>query len=92
MANPITVTGFRLFPSLFDVLVTPLMKLGGLSRGEVEDSPGNVLSPTPEGEAVHGRWGRQWLRPVATVGLGVVAAGAGLGATAVRGVNRAGRP
>lgn len=92
LANPITVTGFRLFPALFDVLVTPLMKLGGLSRGEVEDSPGNVLAPTPEGEAVHGRWGRQWLRPAATVGLGVVAAGAGLAATAVRGVNRAGRP
>ncbi|WP_460932605.1 glycoside hydrolase family 3 N-terminal domain-containing protein [Phycicoccus ginsengisoli] len=33
------------------MLVTPLMKLGGISRGEVADSPSNGLSPTPEGEA-----------------------------------------
>ncbi len=51
--------GFRLLPAVFDVLVTPLMRLSGLGREEVANSPGNVLSPTPEGEAVHGRWSRR---------------------------------
>jgi NAD(P)-dependent dehydrogenase (short-subunit alcohol dehydrogenase family) len=66
-ANRIIVAGFHLFPAVFDLLVTPLMRLGGLSREETTDNPGNVLSPSPEGEAVHGRWGRHWLRPAAGV-------------------------
>ena len=59
LANGIVVSGFRLLPAVFDTLVTPLMKLGGLGRGETPDGPGNVLDPTPEGEAVHGRWPRK---------------------------------
>ncbi|GAA4717667.1 SDR family oxidoreductase [Pedococcus ginsenosidimutans] len=82
VANRVVVAGFRLLPAVFDVLVTPLMKAGGLSRDEALDSPGNVLAPTPEGEAVHGRWGRHWLRPVgAAAGL---AAGAVLASGAIR--------
>lgn len=57
LANRLTVAGFRLTPPAFDLLVTPLMRAGGLSRGPVENSPGNVLAPLPAGEAVHGRWG-----------------------------------
>lgn len=57
--NGVVVAGFRLLPAVFDVLVTPLMRLSGLGREEVANSPGNVLSPTPEGEAVHGRWSRR---------------------------------
>lgn len=65
--NPVIVFGFRFAPGVFDRLVTPLMGLGGLSRDEAPGSPGNVLSPQPEGEAVHGPWGRHWLRPVAAI-------------------------
>ena len=63
-ANRIVVAGFHLFPAVFDAIVTPLMRVGGLSREEAPHSPGNVLTPLPDGEAVHGRWGRHWLRPV----------------------------
>lgn len=59
LANGVVVAGFRLLPAVFDVLVTPLMRLGGLSRTEVDDGPGNVLDPTPDGESVHGRWPRR---------------------------------
>lgn len=55
-ANAIVVTGFRVFPAVFDRIVTPLMHVGGLSREEVANTPGNVLAPNPAGEAVHGRW------------------------------------
>lgn len=79
LANHISVLGFRMAPAVFDRIVTPLMSLGGLSRGEVENSPGNVLAPLPGGEAVHGRWGRQWMRGAALAG-----AAAGAGATIVR--------
>ena len=76
LADHISILGFRLAPAVFDRIVTPLMRAGGLSRGEVENSPGNVLSPLPAGEALHGQWGRHWLR-----GVGV--AGAAVGAAAV---------
>lgn len=74
VANHLVVTGFRLAPGVFDRIVTPLMRAGGLSRGEVANSPGNVLAPQPGGEGLHGRWGRHWLRPAATVGLVAAAA------------------
>ncbi len=56
LANHLTTAGFRLTPQVFDLLVTPLMRAGGLSRAEVENSPGNVLAPRPEADAVHGPW------------------------------------
>lgn len=61
LLNPLVVSGFRLLPGLFDAIVTPLMRAGGLSRRSAPAGPGNVLSPSPSGEAVHGRWGR-WAR------------------------------
>ena len=64
-ANHLAVTGFRLMPAVFDRLVTPLMRAGGISRSETANSPGNVLAPQPTGDALHGRWGRHWMRPVA---------------------------
>lgn len=67
LANHLTVAGFRLAPAVFDVLVTPLMRGGGLGRERTANSPGNVLEPVPAGEAVHGRWGRRWgMRPTVT--------------------------
>jgi len=75
LANPIAVLGFRALPGVYDLLVTPLMRLGGVSRDEAPHSPGNVLEPQPTGDAVHGAWGRHWLRPVG-VGAGVLVSGA----------------
>ncbi len=74
VANHLVVTGFRVAPAVFDRIVTPLMRVGGLSRAAAEDSPGNVLAPQPEGEALHGRWGRHWLRPAAALGAAAIAA------------------
>jgi NAD(P)-dependent dehydrogenase (short-subunit alcohol dehydrogenase family) len=74
LANAVALLGFRALPGVYDLLVTPLMRLGGISRDEAPASPGNVLEPQPSGDAVHGAWGRHWLRPV-TVGAGALASG-----------------
>jgi NAD(P)-dependent dehydrogenase (short-subunit alcohol dehydrogenase family) len=55
-ANLVTVLGFRVLPTVFDLLVTPLMELAGLQRTSVPESPGNVLEPTVAGEATRGPW------------------------------------
>jgi len=62
VGNPVMALAFRMVPRLYDALVTPLMSVIGLSRDKVAPHSGNVWHPTPDGEAVHGRWGRQWLR------------------------------
>jgi short-subunit dehydrogenase len=54
MLNPVMVFGYRALPSVFDLLVGPLMRVAGLSRDRVEPHAGNVLSPLPVGETVHG--------------------------------------
>lgn len=59
-ANWVIVTGFRLLPGVYDVLVGPLMRLFGQQRAEVEPHPGNVFEPDPAKEAVHGRWPHVW--------------------------------
>jgi NAD(P)-dependent dehydrogenase (short-subunit alcohol dehydrogenase family) len=57
LINPIAVLGFRLFPVVYDALVTPLLHLASLSaRPATQASNGNVLAPVPEGESEHGRW------------------------------------
>jgi len=61
-ANLVVRAGFTLLPRVFDLLVLPLMRVGGLSRQQVEPHDGNVFGPTPEGDAVHGSWGRPWQR------------------------------
>ncbi|MET0965761.1 MAG: SDR family NAD(P)-dependent oxidoreductase, partial [Nakamurella sp.] len=66
IANPIVVLGFRLLPAIFDLAVSPLMKLGGLSRRPLAAYPGTVLEPNPAGEAEHGFWGRLGGRTVQT--------------------------
>jgi NAD(P)-dependent dehydrogenase (short-subunit alcohol dehydrogenase family) len=80
LANPLTVFGFRFLPGVFDLLVTTLMNWGGQSRTRVGPHPGNVLEPHPAGEAMHGQWGRRWLRGVAA-GLAV---GSGAAVVAAR--------
>ena len=66
IANPLVVLGFRLLPAVFDRAVTPLMKVGGLSRRPLAAYPGTVLEPKPDGEAEHGFWGRFGRRTVQT--------------------------
>lgn len=56
--NPIVVLGFRALPGIFDVLVTPLMRLGGLSKRPVRPHPGSVLNPQPDKDGRYGPWGR----------------------------------
>lgn len=58
IANGLVVAGFRCLPSIFDAIVTPLMRLGGLSGSNVAPTSGNVLTPIPDGEAVHDGWQR----------------------------------
>ncbi|MFI5706557.1 SDR family NAD(P)-dependent oxidoreductase [Kribbella sp. NPDC051620] len=75
MANRLTLFGFHWLPGVFDALVTPLMKVGVLSRDEVEPQAGNVLQPRPAGNSEYGRWGRHWLRPLAGTAVAVAAVG-----------------
>jgi short-subunit dehydrogenase len=58
--NWLMVTGFRLLPGVFDLLVGPLMRTLGQRREQVPGSPGNVFEPDPGKEAVHGRWPHLW--------------------------------
>ncbi len=54
--NPLIISGFRLLPWLFDRLVGPLFRIGGLTHVQAPATEGNVASPAPERERVHGRW------------------------------------
>lgn len=56
LANHLVVLGFRVLPAVFDVIVTPLMRLTGLSRRATPPTSGNVLHPQPEGDGQHGVW------------------------------------
>ncbi|MTD14632.1 SDR family NAD(P)-dependent oxidoreductase [Nakamurella sp. YIM 132087] len=56
LANPLAVIGFRVMPAVYDRIVAPLMRIGGLSRRPVGRPEGTVLHPHPEGNAVHGSW------------------------------------
>ena len=55
-ANPIVVAGFRLFPALYDVLVTPLMRLGALAGDHIAPTTGNVFASRSGQNATRGRW------------------------------------
>ncbi len=71
IANPIVVLGFRLLPRVFDALVSPLMRLGGLSRRALMPHSGNVFGPRPAEDVTHGPWdrlGRRSADPVPAAG------------------------
>jgi len=55
-ANPVLVAGFRLLPAVYDALVGPLMKLGGIARDRVAPTAGNVFGSQPEQNTLRGRW------------------------------------
>jgi NAD(P)-dependent dehydrogenase (short-subunit alcohol dehydrogenase family) len=77
LANHLYTAGFRFMPGVFDAIVAPVMSNLGLSRTRSpEPHTGNVFAPVPQGEAVHGKWGRHWLRGVAVAGTVVTAVGA----------------
>ncbi len=62
-ANGVTRAGFVALPAVFDALVGPLMRAGGLSREPTPAHEGNVFLPRPlPTDGVHGQWGRHWLR------------------------------
>ena len=55
--NALTVMGFRTVPAVYDRLVGPIMTRVARQAGSgVADTPGNVLEPRPEAEAVSGGW------------------------------------
>jgi short-subunit dehydrogenase len=54
--NPLIIAGFRLLPTVYDLLVGPLFRLGALAGGAQEPTDGNVSTPRPALERVHGRW------------------------------------
>ena len=56
--NPVVRLGFTAMPWAFDRLVTPLMKVAGLSRERTGPTDGNVFEPQPEAERVSGGHGR----------------------------------
>ncbi|MBB3677638.1 SDR family NAD(P)-dependent oxidoreductase [Modestobacter versicolor] len=55
-ANPLIITGFRLFPPVFDALVGPLLKVFGMARDAVPPTTGNVFAPVPEKESTRGTY------------------------------------
>jgi len=54
VANPVAVLGFRLFPGLYDVLVTPLMQTFGLEPEPTPASRGNLFESQPQPEMSYG--------------------------------------
>ena len=58
--NWVMVAGFRLVPGVFDLIVSPMMRVLGQGRDNVEANPGNVFEPEPDKESVHGRWPHLW--------------------------------
>ena len=90
IANPVIVFGFRKLPAVYDRLVVPLMRVGGLSKAPVEVNDGNVFDPVPAGKATHGEWGRHWLRGVAVAVASPVATGADVGGVASHAADGAG--
>ncbi|MCI4065273.1 SDR family NAD(P)-dependent oxidoreductase [Micromonospora sp. R77] len=54
--NLLMRVGFTALPAVYDVLVGPLMRLGGLTNRAVAPTDGAVFAPNPAGEAVRGGW------------------------------------
>jgi short-subunit dehydrogenase len=56
LANGLATFGFRFLPYVYDAAVTPLMWRLALADEPADPTPGNVLVPRPEREAVHDGW------------------------------------
>jgi NAD(P)-dependent dehydrogenase (short-subunit alcohol dehydrogenase family) len=76
-ANRIIGLGFVAAPALYDALVVPLMRVGGLSREPMSAHDGNVFAPAPAAaEGSRGEWRSRWWRTGRTAGSVAVLAGA----------------
>lgn len=54
--NPIVIAGFRVLPFVYDRIVDSLFRLASMTRRCTQPTPGNVISPRPALERVHGHW------------------------------------
>ncbi|MFF5173132.1 SDR family NAD(P)-dependent oxidoreductase [Micromonospora sp. NPDC000089] len=70
--------GFTALPAVFDALVVPLMKLGGLTNRRVAPHEGAVFAPNPAGEAVRGGWLPDLPKLARSVGGSAASAGGAL--------------
>jgi NAD(P)-dependent dehydrogenase (short-subunit alcohol dehydrogenase family) len=48
ITNPVIALGFTVLPRLYDLMVTPLMKVAGLSRRPVQAHTGNLFTPSED--------------------------------------------
>jgi len=71
-ANRLIEFGFNALPPVYDALVGPLMRRGGLSREAVSPRTGNVFENQRRVEGGPGRWGRASIG--AAAGVSVLAA------------------
>jgi NAD(P)-dependent dehydrogenase (short-subunit alcohol dehydrogenase family) len=78
VTNRIIELGFTLMPPIYDALVGPLMRHGGLSRQAIEGTVGNVFGSKPREEGGPGRFTR------AQVGAALAATAVGAGAAVRR--------
>lgn len=77
LANRLIRFGFVTTPPLYDALVGPLMRRGGLSREQVAPHDGNVFTPVPPiAEGLHGGSRSSWRRPAGVAAAGAALAGA----------------
>ncbi|MEH0841649.1 SDR family NAD(P)-dependent oxidoreductase [Micromonospora sp. CPCC 205711] len=74
--NMVMRVGFTAFPAVYDVLVGPLMRIGGLTNHPVPPNEGVVFTPNPAGEAVRGGWLPDLPRAAWAIGGTAVSAGA----------------
>ncbi len=75
LANGIIRFGFTAVPPVYDLLVGPLMRIGGLSREAVPGHAGNVFEPRGRYDE-QGEWGHRWPRAVGVAAVGAAAVGA----------------
>jgi NAD(P)-dependent dehydrogenase (short-subunit alcohol dehydrogenase family) len=83
--NPLIRFGFAVLPPVYDALVGPLMRFGGLSRAEAPRTAGNVFVPRRRAEGGAGRWSRG---TVGAAAAGAAAAVTGAAALAARRARR----
>lgn len=54
--NPLIIFGYRFLPYLYDLMVSPLFRIGALARGRRDAGEGTVFRPDPAKERLRGRW------------------------------------
>lgn len=54
--NPVIISGFRLFPRLYDLIVGPGFRLGAQTTPQDAPTTGTTARPAPQEERRHGHW------------------------------------